>query len=105
MKNRPLEPPKNFYLTIRPSCHVVSLRLKLFIIGFFLWIANIGTVVFSSLAFSLVIYQIFPILSSTELLIALAAALYINEFYDLSKKILSKFSWGNEFFRINNLKI
>ncbi len=40
-------------------------------------------------------------LSSVE---ALAAALYINEFYDYAKKILSKFSWGNEFFKINNLK-
>ena len=39
-------------------------------------------------------------LSSAE---ALAAALYITEYFDLAKNILSKFSWGPEFFRINNL--
>ncbi|MBY8981707.1 MAG: DUF367 family protein [Candidatus Lokiarchaeota archaeon] len=39
-------------------------------------------------------------LSSAE---ALAAALYITEYFDFAKVILSKFSWGQEFFRINNL--
>lgn len=34
---------------------------------------------------------------------AIAAALYITEFIDLSNKIISKFSWGNEFLKINNL--
>ena len=32
---------------------------------------------------------------------AIAATLYITKFDDYAKLILSKFSWGNEFFKIN----
>ncbi|MFW9898153.1 MAG: DUF367 family protein [Candidatus Thorarchaeota archaeon] len=32
---------------------------------------------------------------------AIAAALYIIKFNDYAKLVLSKFSWGNEFFKIN----
>ncbi len=32
---------------------------------------------------------------------AIAATLYITKFYDYANLILSKFSWGNEFFKIN----
>ncbi|TFF94060.1 MAG: amino acid permease [Promethearchaeota archaeon] len=49
-----------------------------YIIGFFLWIANIGTCVFSSLAFSLVLYQMFPILESAQLLIAIISTIFIT---------------------------
>ncbi len=40
-------------------------------------------------------------LSSAE---AIAAALYITKFEDYAKLILSKFSWGKEFFKINYKK-
>jgi pre-rRNA-processing protein TSR3 len=40
-------------------------------------------------------------LSSAE---AIAAALFITKFEDEANVILSKFSWGDEFIRINNLK-
>ncbi len=65
-----------------------------FIIGFFLWIANIGTVVFSSLAFSQVIYQIFPILKTLVpilgSLIALVSILFISLVVFRSQKIAIK---------------
>jgi pre-rRNA-processing protein TSR3 len=40
-------------------------------------------------------------LSSAE---AIAAALFITKFEDVANLILSKFSWGVEFIKINNLK-
>ncbi len=40
-------------------------------------------------------------LSSAE---AIAAALYITGFIKFANLILSKFSWGEEFFKLNNLK-
>ncbi len=36
---------------------------------------------------------------------AIAAALYITKFVEYAKLILSKFSWGNEFLKRNNLII
>ncbi|MFX1500598.1 MAG: DUF367 family protein [Promethearchaeota archaeon] len=39
-------------------------------------------------------------LSSAE---ALAAALFITEFFDIANLILSKFSWGIQFKKLNNL--
>jgi len=49
-----------------------------YIIGFFLWMANIGTCVFSSLAFSLVMYQMFPTLAPAQLLIAVLSTIFIT---------------------------
>ncbi len=40
-------------------------------------------------------------LSSAE---AIAAALFITKFVEHARLILSKFSWGDEFIKINNLK-
>ncbi|UYP46411.1 putative ribosome biogenesis protein [Candidatus Lokiarchaeum ossiferum] len=40
-------------------------------------------------------------LSSAE---ALAAAMYLSGFQDQAKFTLSKFSWGSEFFKINNFQ-
>ncbi|MBY9006808.1 MAG: amino acid permease [Candidatus Lokiarchaeota archaeon] len=61
-----------------------------FTIGFFLWIANIGTVVFSSLAFSIVIDQIFPALGSIKTIIALASILFISLIVFRTQKIALK---------------
>ncbi|MBD3216079.1 MAG: amino acid permease [Candidatus Lokiarchaeota archaeon] len=49
-----------------------------YIIGFFLWMANIGTCVFSSLAFSLVMFQIFPVLAPSQLIIAVLTTIFIS---------------------------
>jgi amino acid transporter len=49
-----------------------------YIIGFFLWMANIGTCVFSSLAFSLVMFQIFPVLAPAQLIIAVVTTIFIS---------------------------
>ncbi|MBY8982600.1 MAG: amino acid permease, partial [Candidatus Lokiarchaeota archaeon] len=61
-----------------------------YIIGFFFWIANIGTVVFSSLAFALVIYLIFPALASIKIIIALASILFISIVVFRTQKIALK---------------
>ncbi|MFW9949641.1 MAG: DUF367 family protein [Candidatus Thorarchaeota archaeon] len=45
-------------------------------------------------------YGKWNMLSSAE---ALAAALYITDFYDIANIILSKFNWGFEFKRLNNI--
>ncbi|MBN1214847.1 MAG: amino acid permease [Candidatus Lokiarchaeota archaeon] len=61
-----------------------------FIIGLFLWIANIGTIVFSSLSFALVIFQIFPAMESIKTIIALLSILFISIVVFRTQKIALK---------------